>query len=65
MRKVRLHFASKNREMKRKWHVNLFACGATEMSRNKQEFIINIYDPFMFIHDYLCSAAGKKRNELP
>ena len=27
---------------------------------NGQEFIINIYEPFMFIHDYLCSAAGRK-----
>ena len=34
-------------------------------NRNNQEFIINIYEPFMFIHDYSCSAAGKRRNELP
>jgi len=27
---------------------------------NGQEFIINIYEPFMFIHEYSRSAAGRK-----
>ena len=35
-------------------------CDATGICRNKQEFIINIYDPFMSIHEYSCSAAGRK-----
>ena len=35
-------------------------CDATGMTRNKQEFIINIYEPFMYIREYSRGAAGKK-----
>ena len=45
-------------------HENVLVCDATGMTRNKQEFIINIYDPFMSIHDYSCSAAGRKGKRI-